>query len=151
MGDRLRSEDRPPGRALGIDYGRRRVGLALSDGLGIAAHPLEVAAEGPDLESRMVALVDEHDVVEVVVGLPTSLDGTERAAAQAARSFAERVASVLDVRVVLYDERFTSKMARRLLIETGASRTARRAPVDGMAAAVMLQGFLDRRARERAG
>lgn len=151
MEDRQGPSTRLPGRVLGIDYGRRRVGLALSDGLGIAAHPLEVVAEGPELESRLTALVDAHAVVKVVVGLPISLDGTERASARAARSFAERMASVLDVGVILYDERFTSKMARRALIETGASRSARRAPVDGMAAAVMLQGFLDRRARERAG
>lgn len=150
MGDSPRRPARPPGRALGIDYGRRRVGVALSDALGIAAYPLEVLAEGPALESRLTALVDEHGVVEVVVGLPTSLDGSEGASARAARSFAERVTAVLDVGVVLYDERFTSKIARRVLIEGGASRAGRRAPVDGMAAAVMLQGFLDRRALERA-
>ena len=92
---------------MGVDYGRKRVGIALSDGLGIAAHPYEVLEAGPGLEGRLAELVDHNEVTTVVVGLPTSLDGSERSSAKLARRFAARIGALLDIDVVLYDERFT--------------------------------------------
>ena len=133
---------------MGVDYGHKRVGIALSDGLGIAAHPFDVLEAGAGLQRRLAALVSEHDVTRVVIGLPVSLDGSERASARGARRFAERVGASLDVEVVLYDERFTSRIAEGVLIAAGTSRAGRRSRVDKVAAAVMLQGYLDRRARE---
>ena len=138
----------PSGRTLGIDYGRKRIGIALSDGLGMAAHPLQVLEAGPGLMARLAALVAENDVTRVVVGLPVSLDGSERAAAGAARRFAQRVGESLDTDVVLYDERFTSRIAEGAMLEAGTSRAARRSRLDKVAAAVMLQGYLDRQARK---
>lgn len=136
------------GRTMGIDYGHKRVGVALSDGLGIAAHPLEVIEAGAGLMPRLAGLAQEHEVAEVVVGLPTSLDGAEHASARAARAFARRVEALLEVEVVMYDERFTSRLAERVLTAGGVSRSERRARVDKAAAAAMLQGYLDRRARQ---
>ncbi len=138
----------PGGRVMGIDYGRKRVGIALSDGLRIAAHPYEVLESGPRLEDRLAEMVNHNEVTTVVVGLPTSLDGTERSSAKLARRFADRIGALLDIDVVLYDERFTSKIAERVLIEAGTSRAGRRSRVDKVAAAVMLQGYLDRLAGE---
>ena len=148
MSDRPGRTGRPAGRTMGIDYGRKRVGIALSDSLGISAHPFEVLEAGPGLEGRLAGLANEHDVTRVVIGLPTSLDGSEQAAAKDARRFAHRVGAFLDVEVVLYDERFTSRIAERVLIAAGISRIGRRSRVDKVAAAVMLQGYLDREARE---
>lgn len=139
------------GRTMGIDYGRRRVGVALSDGLGAVAHPLEVIEAGPGLMRRLAGLVREHEVARVVVGLPTSLDGAEHASAEAARVFAGEAAAALEVEVVMYDERFTTKIAEQALAAGGVPRSERRARVDKAAAAVMLQGYLDRRSRSARG
>ena len=148
MADSDARTGRPSGRTLGIDYGHKRIGIALSDGLGIAAHPFEVLEVGRDLMARLFELVVEHDVIRVVIGLPVSLDGSERATAEAARRFADRVEEFLDTDVVLYDERFTSRIAESAMLEAGASRAARRRRVDKVAAAVMLQGYLDRQSRQ---
>lgn len=139
------------GRTMGIDYGHKRVGVALSDGLGVVAHPLEVIEAGPGLLPALAGLVREHEVARVVVGLPTSLDGVERAAAEAARVFAGEVEAELEVEVVMYDERFTSKIAEQALAAGGVPRSERRARVDKAAAAVMLQGYLDRWPRSARG
>lgn len=136
------------GRIMGIDYGHKRVGVALSDGLGVAAHPVEVIEAGAGLMPRLAGLMQEHEVAEVVVGLPVSLDGAEHASARAARAFARRVEAQLEVEVVMYDERFTSRIAERVLTAGGVSRSEQRARVDKAAAAAMLQGYLDRRARQ---
>ena len=143
------SERSGAGRIMGIDYGSRRVGVALSDGLGIAAHPFEVIGTGPGLHRRLVDLVRSEDVIRVVVGLPVSLDGSEQAAARRARRFADRIRSLARVEVVLYDERLTTRIAEGVLVASGASRAKRRRRVDKVAAAVMLQGYLDHQAQGR--
>ena len=137
------------GRIMGIDYGSRRVGVALSDRLGIAAHPFEVIGTGPGLHHRLADLVRSEDVIRVVVGLPVSLDGSEQAAARRARGFADRIRSQAGVEVVLYDERLTTRIAEGVLVASGASRAKRRRRVDKVAAAVMLQGYLDHQAQGR--
>ena len=148
MADPAARTARPSGRTLGIDYGRRRVGLALSDGLGLAAHPFEVLETGPDLTARLAELALENDVNRIVVGLPVSLDGSEGPSAGAARRFAERLAESMETPVALYDERFTSRIAEEALLEAGVSRAGRRTRVDKVAAAIMLQGYLDHQARK---
>ena len=133
------------GRVMGLDYGSTRIGVALSDGLRLAAHPhAVVSAVAPDLVERLMAIVDEYQVSMIVVGLPTSLDGSEHAAAVAARRLAGRIEAALDVPVLFHDERFTSKVAEQALLAADTSRSKRRLTVDKVAAAVMLQGFLDR-------
>ena len=136
-------------RIMGIDYGSRRVGVALSDRLGIAAHPFEVIEVGPGLHRRLADLVGSEDVDKVVVGLPVSLDGTEQAAALRTRRFVDRLRPLVGVEVVLYDERLTTRIAEGVLVAAGTSRSKRRRRVDKVAAAVMLQGYLDRQARAR--
>lgn len=133
------------GRLMGLDPGTTRVGVALSDGLRLAAHPHTViAARASDLLDQLTQIVDEHGVVAVVVGLPRSLDGTEGVSAAAARSFAARVGEHLAVPVHLYDERYTTKVAEAALLSGDTSRRKRKQRIDKVAAAVMLQGFLDR-------
>ena len=130
-------------RVLGIDYGTKRVGLAISDELGLTARPLDVVAR-PELTDALRRWATEYDIGTVVVGLPTSLGGHEGDSALAARRLGEEVREVLDAKIVFVDERFTSRMAERVLLETGMRRRRRRETVDKMAAAIVVQDYLDR-------
>lgn len=137
------------GRILAVDYGRRRLGLALSDPLGWSARPLGVLVRRgfeADVE-RLAALCREHGVVRVVVGLPVRLGGEAGPEAAEALRFAARLARELDVPVEPWDERLTSRAAERLLVEAGVRRRRRRTRVDAVAAALILQGYLERRRR----
>ncbi len=132
-------------RFIGIDYGSKRVGLAISDSLGLTARPLEVVARAKAV-ARILEIVAEYGVETVVMGLPTGLSGGEGVSAREARSLAAQLESP-ELRVEFMDERFTSRMAEDVLLESGMKRRDRRDTVDRVAAAIILQGFLDRRAR----
>lgn len=129
-------------RYLGVDYGTKRVGLAISDGLGLTARPLEVVLRG-DVVDRVAELIAEFDVQKVIIGLPTGLAGEEGASVLGARALADEIATSSEVEVELVDERFTSRMAESALLESGMRRRDRRATVDKVAAAIILQGYLD--------
>jgi putative Holliday junction resolvase len=133
-------------RVLGLDLGSKRIGVAVSDRSGTIASPLTVIQragnEATDHE-RIAALVVEEEAERVVVGLPLSLDGTMGPAARAAVSEAERLSSVVSVPVETYDERLTTVTADRSLMEARMRAEARRRVVDKVAAAVMLQSWLD--------
>ena len=130
------------GRVLGLDHGSRRVGIAVSDPLRITAQPLEVVARSRAV-ARVAGLVAEYEVNEIVVGLPTSLQGGEGAAAVAARQFATEVARATSINVTYIDERFTTAIAERAMLAAGAKRQTRRESLDKVAAAIILQAFLD--------
>ena len=133
-------------RALGLDLGERRVGLAVCDSAGTVATPVEtlVRTGDPDRDLRAVAdQVREWEAEIVVVGLPISLDGSEGHAARAARSEMDRLGRHLDVPVVSYDERLTTVIAERSLMEQEMRGPQRRGVVDRVAAAVILQSWLD--------
>lgn len=135
------------GRLLGLDPGERRIGVALSDPLGIIAQPHSVIdREVDDLEERLQSLCEEYDIESVVVGLPISLSGEEGPAARAAREFADVVAEIVDCPVVHADERFTTVTAEQSLLEAGMRRAKRKDVRDKVAAAIMLQSYIDRRA-----
>jgi putative Holliday junction resolvase len=137
------------GRCLALDLGERRIGLALSDALGFTAQPLPPFVRvGPrkDLEA-LAAIVARHDVGRVVVGLPLLLSGEAGEAARGAREFAERLRARLPgVEVELWDERLSTAEAERAMIEGGARRRERQRSIDSVAAALILQGYLDARA-----
>ncbi|WP_322098442.1 Holliday junction resolvase RuvX [Nakamurella alba] len=138
----------PRGVRLGVDVGTVRVGVAISDPHGILATPVSTLARdvaaGSDLD-QLVRLVSDHDVVEVVVGLPRTLRGTAGPAEAAARAYADQLAGrIAPVPVVLVDERMTSVVANRSLAESGVKGRARRAVVDQAAAVGILQTHLDR-------
>jgi putative holliday junction resolvase len=133
-------------RALGIDLGTKRIGLAVSDAGGVLASPLrtlERTRDLPALHRQLAGIVDEHQVEVVVVGLPLGLDGTEGAAAAAARSEAGALADVLRVPVVTHDERLTTVTAHQQLQAAGVDGRRRRHLVDQQAAVVLLQSWLD--------
>lgn len=132
------------GRVLGLDLGGARIGVAISDPDRRVAVPLGTIRTGPPEDVRAVAaLVREHGVSEVVVGHPVSLSGAAGEAAHHAERFAEALRSVLEVPVVLHDERLSTVEAERHLARAGVRGRARRERVDETAATVILQSYLD--------
>lgn len=135
------------GRIMALDPGEKRMGVAMSDEMGLIAQPLEThACASPDeVVAHVQSLVTAHGVAEVVVGLPIRMSGEPGKAAERVHGFIERLAQALDVPVVPWDERLTSKAAERMLIQANVSRSKRKGAVDRVAAAVLLQSYLDRR------
>jgi len=133
-------------RALGLDLGSKRIGVAVSDSDGTLAMPIEVLKRSGDRqrEHRAIAeLVDEWEVEIVVVGLPYNMDGSMGPQAKKYLSETKVLGDTLDVPVVPYDERLTTVTAERSLMEQQMKADARRRVVDKVAAAVMLQAWLD--------
>ncbi len=137
-------------RILGVDYGERRVGLAVSDPTALIAQPL------PTLRRRrgkrppvaaVVRLIEEHEAAEVVLGLPLTPEGEESDWTREVRDFGATVAERAGVPVHYIDERMTSARAERSMRELGLARTAReeKGRIDAVAAVLILQAFLDRR------
>ena len=140
-------------RVLGIDLGSKRIGVAVSDRSGTIASPLCVLQRTGSVAQdhrRIAALVAEEEAVAVVVGLPLSMDGSMGTAAKAAVAEAAAMASVVGVPVETYDERLTTVTADRSMMEARMRAEARRRIVDKIAAAVMLQAWLDGRATREA-
>ncbi len=135
-------------RALGVDLGSKRIGIAVSDRSGTIASPLTVVARSGNRKldhQRIAALVAEEEAVLVVVGLPLNMNGSAGPAATAAIAEARALATVVGVPVETFDERRTTVSADATLIEMKLKAPARRKVIDKVAAAVMLQGWLDRR------
>lgn len=133
-------------RALGLDLGQKRVGVAVSDSAGALAMPIEVLDRLGDRrrEHRAIAdLVVEWEAEIVVVGLPYNMDGSTGSQARKYASEAKALGDTLDVPVVLYDERLTTVTAERNLMEQNMNAQERRRVVDKVAASVMLQSWLD--------
>lgn len=131
-------------RVLALDFGTRRVGVAVSDPLGISAQPHSVLdGTDPGLMAVIARLAAEVGAGRVVVGLPVSLDGSEGPAAATVRRFAGEVAEATGLPVELLDERFTTVSAERALVEAGLPGRRRRQVRDRVAAAILLQSYLD--------
>ena len=135
-------------RAVGIDLGEKRIGVAISDSGGSLATPYEVVARTGSRDEdhrRIKAIVEEVEAEIVVVGLPLSLDGTEGKAAQGARQEAEAIGQTVSVPIELHDERLTTVEAERILKEQGLDAAERRNVVDKVAAAILLQAWMEGR------
>jgi putative holliday junction resolvase len=132
-----------PGVRLGVDPGQVRIGVASCDPEARLAMPVETVPRGPGDLDRLAALVAERAAIEVVVGLPRSLSGTEGPAAVSAREFASSLAAAVAVPVRLVDERLTTVSAGRQLQAAGRSTRRQRGVVDQAAAVVLLQAALD--------
>ncbi|MGC4190203.1 MAG: Holliday junction resolvase RuvX [Thermomicrobiales bacterium] len=139
-----------PGRMLGLDLGERRIGVAISDEMGMIASPLTMVPRQGPVAVEVRALIERYGIVQVVVGLPVGLSGREGPQAAAIRAYAESLRAALAVPLDFWDERMTTSIAEQHLIASGVRREKRKQQVDAVAAAVMLQGYLDR-ARIRAG
>ena len=133
-------------RIIGLDPGERRVGVAVADPTGTIASPDRFIDRTKENVVETVAeMCDELGVSLIVVGLPISLDGSEGPAARAARHLGAEIAAGVDVEVVYHDERFTTVTADQALISGGVRRKKRKDKRDQIAAAVMLQAYLDAR------
>lgn len=132
---------------MGLDVGDKTIGVAMSDETGLIARGVEVirrAGWERDL-ARLRALCDEYRVGEVVVGLPRRLNGSLGERAGRAMDFARKLHEALGLPVHTWDERLSTVAAERTLLEADMSRARRRKIIDRMAAAIILQGFLDSR------
>jgi putative holliday junction resolvase len=147
VGFEERKADRPSGRVLGLDVGSRRIGIAVSDPLGITAQGLETLQrrnKRQDFEA-LERVIRDYAVREIVVGLPLRMSGAEGTQSEKMQGFAEALRKRFRLPVHLWDERLTSAEANRLLRETDLSIEKRAKAVDRMAAVLILQGWMQRR------
>lgn len=143
----------PVGRILGLDVGSRRIGVAVSDPLGITAQGLETLErrnKRHDFE-QLRQVIREYQVKEIVVGLPLRMSGAEGTQSEKMRAFAEELQKKFGLPVHLWDERLTSAEANRFLRETELSIEKRGKAVDRMAAILILQGWMEQRAGAASG
>lgn len=132
-------------KLLGIDYGERRIGLAVSDESGSMALPLEQLDAEPRARAceRIATIVKKRGIGQIVVGLPRNMDGTYGPAAQAVREFIAVLRPVVPAKIVEWDERLSTAAAERAMVEADYSRKRRRAQRDALAAQMILQNYLD--------
>ena len=131
---------------LALDFGRARIGAAISDELGLLAHPLETIPADERSLARIAEIVREKKVDHVVAGLPKQMDGQLGAAAAEVLQFVEKLRAMLPCPVVTWDERLTTAAAHRALRDAGKKTRHTRGYVDQVAAQMILQSYLDNRA-----
>ncbi|WP_163858729.1 Holliday junction resolvase RuvX [Paenibacillus elgii] len=132
-------------RLMGLDYGDKTIGVAVSDELGWTAQGLEVirrTTEERDM-ARLRELIAQYGVTEIVVGLPKNMNNTIGPRGEICIAFSEQVHETLQLPVHLWDERLTTASAQRTLLEADVSRKKRKQVIDKMAAALILQGYMD--------
>ena len=135
---------RTPGeRLLGLDIGGRRIGVAISDELGTIASPVGMIDRRGDVARELRALIARYGAARLIVGLPVSLSGREGPQAAETRAYADALAAEVGLPLAYWDERLTTSIAEQHLIASGTRRAKRRDQVDAVAAAVILQGYLD--------
>ena len=135
-------------RVLGIDHGDARIGLAVSDELGMLAHPLETIylRDTADPFARIAAILARDKISQIILGLPRNMDGSYGPAAVKVRAFGEKLKATCACEVKLWDERLTSVAAQRSLHEAGRNVKNSREVIDQVAAQMILQGWLDAQA-----
>ncbi|CAH8708602.1 Holliday junction resolvase RuvX [Paenibacillus thiaminolyticus] len=136
-------------KILGLDYGDRKIGVAVSDAFGWTAQGLEVIVRRkPDDDLRRIGeIIKEHGVEEIVIGLPKNMNGTIGPRGEISRSYAEVLKQSFGLPVHLWDERLSTVSAERTLLEADVSRKKRRQVIDKMAATIILQTYLDYQSR----
>lgn len=134
-------------RIMALDVGSRTIGVACSDALYMTAQGIETIRRtswAKDFE-RLLQLINDYEVEEIVVGMPRNMNGTKGERAEKTEEFVERLKEVTTLPITYWDERLSTVMAERSLIAADVSRRKRKAVIDKMAAVVILQGYLDRR------
>jgi putative holliday junction resolvase len=129
-------------RVLGVDYGTVRVGLALSDELGMLATPLEVVP-APKAFSRIKEIVTEKQAGLIIMGMPRNMDGSYGFKAEEVKKFAESLGKQLSIPIKFWDERLTTQGVEKMLIQAEVSRKRRKEVIDQLAAQQILQSYLD--------
>ncbi len=141
------------GRIMGLDYGSKTVGVAVSDALGYTAQGVEIVRRERESKlrktlARIEELILQYEVGQIVLGLPLNMNGSEGERALAAREFGDKLARRTGLEVVMWDERLTTVAADRAMDEMEFSDAKRREHVDEIAAVLILQGYLERRRHE---
>ncbi len=134
------------GRVLGVDYGSSRIGISISDPLRILAQEYDTISNTANALASIRDIVRREDVSLVVVGMPYTLKGTKGQKAKEVELFVQRLEKEVDIPVTVWDERFTTTIAQRTLLQMGtrvSQRRSRKGKLDSMAAALLLQSFLD--------
>lgn len=134
-------------RIMALDVGSRTIGVACSDALYMTAQGIETIRRtswAKDFE-RLLQLINDYEVEEIVVGMPRNMNGTKGERAEKTEEFVERLKEVITLPITYWDERLSTVMAERSLIAADVSRRKRKAVIDKIAAVVILQGYLDRR------
>jgi len=134
-------------RILALDVGERRIGVAVSDPLGTIAQPLMTIPRNDTSIDTIVQIIREKEICEVVVGLPVNMNGSRGQQADGVDEFAHRIVERIDIPLVFVDERLTTVEAEKLMISADVSRNKRRAKIDSVAAAIILE----KRLRDRSG
>jgi putative Holliday junction resolvase len=132
-------------RLLGLDWGEIRIGVSVSDPLGMTALPLSYIKNDKNCIAELKDLIEKYDIGEIVVGLPKTLKGDLGVAASKVIGFCDVLKKQLDIKVSLWDERLTTKMARASLVGAGVSREKMKQSIDSYSASVMLQSSMDSR------
>ena len=134
------------GRILGIDFGSKRIGLAMSDPFQLVASTLKtlVSKNMSEVAQNILEITRQYQIKAVVIGQPLHMSGDKGDMADKVHQFAQILDKVISIPIFYWDERWTTKSAEKLLIETGKSPSKNRKKIDQLAAAFMLQGFLDR-------
>lgn len=133
-------------RFLGIDVGDKRVGLAISDELGLTAQGLKTLKRRPggDEFADLIEIIKEWGVTKIIAGLPRNMNGTYGPQSEKVRKYVNRLTEAYPIEVVFQDERLTTSAAQRTLLEGDVSRKKRKEVVDKIAAVFILQGYMDR-------
>ena len=131
-------------RVLALDYGEKRIGVALSDPLGLSAQPYPFISNDDQKWRQIQEKLTEYEIQTVVVGLPKNRDGGETEKSGEVRAFAQELESKLGVTVVFWDERFSTVAAQKHLISANLRRDQRKNVIDSQAACFILQGYMDR-------
>ncbi len=142
-----------PGRILSVDYGTRRVGVAVSDPMRVIAQGVTTLDNDNTLIEKLSGVIHQHEVVHVVVGMPYSADGGKGAKAMEVEEFIGRLKIAVELPIETWDESYSSVNAHRVFVETGMKRKKRREKrrVDEMAARLLLQEYLDHHGTPAAG
>ena len=131
------------GRRVALDVGERRIGLAVSDELGMVASPVRTIDIKRERLDGLIKAINQYDPVEIIIGMPTGMSGREGPQAEETRTFAGRLAEHIDVPITYWDERLTTFAADQALTESGYRTKRRKQMVDAVAASLILQSYLD--------
>jgi putative holliday junction resolvase len=137
----------PAGKLMGLDLGTKTIGVAVSDAMRYSATPVETITRAKFTQDaeRIIALIAQHGIVGIVLGLPLNMDGSEGPRAQSTRAFARNLAHRISIPIVFWDERLSTSAVERMMIEEADMRRDKRAAVvDKLAASYILQGALER-------
>jgi putative Holliday junction resolvase len=135
-------------RKIGLDWGEARIGVAVSDPLYITAQPLFSIDNDEGFIPKLKSVIEQYGADEIILGLPRQMNGRSGIAASKVIAFQEKIKNDVPVKITLWDERLSTKMAQRSFAEAGASRRTRKANVDAAAASLILQNYMDSKKNE---